>query len=251
MKLLVVNDDGIDAKGIHTLAKELEKYHQVTVVAPHSQRSASGHSITLMRPITIKEKSIEGLKGRAFSITGTPADCVRLGLDLLTEGKIDMVISGINRGPNLGTDVIYSGTVSAAIEAAIYKIPSLAVSQDIKGENENYEAAAKYAVRCLKILGKEPLGEDVVLNLNIPSCSEEQIKGIKVCKLGKTSYKHKYIEIVDKEGKTYTVDGVMNEKKFEEDDVDYLRENYVTLTPLHFDLTNFNILKEVENMITK
>lgn len=248
MKLLVVNDDGINAKGIYTLVKELEKNNEVTVVAPGKQRSASGHSITIVDPIIIKENNLKGLKSKAYSITGTPADCVRMGLDILTDDKIDMVVSGINRGLNVGTDVIYSGTVSAAVEAAIYKVPSLAVSMEVDEGEGNYETASKYALKCIERFKNKPLGEDIVLNLNIPLCNESEIKGIKVCKLGKTSYKHSYIEFIDKDGKGYNIKGVMNDKEFQEDDVDYIREKYITLTPLHFDLTNFHILKEVEEV---
>lgn len=249
MRLLVANDDGIDAKGIYTLVKELEKVHEVIVVAPSDQRSACGHSITITSPIIIKECKLEGLKSKAYSISGTPADCVRMGLDMLSEGKVDMVVSGINRGLNVGTDVIYSGTVSAAMEAAIYEVPSLAVSQEINGDEEQYEVAAKYALKVLEMVKDKPLGEDVVLNLNVPLCSEEEIKGLKVCKVGKTSYRHSYFEYVDEKGRGYNVRGTMNEKKFEEDDVDYIKEKYVTLTPLHFDLTNFQLLKAVEGIV--
>lgn len=249
MRLLVANDDGIEAKGIYTLVKELEKFHEVIVVAPDNQRSACGHSITLTEPITIKETSLEGLKSKAYSISGTPADCVRMGLDLLAEGKIDLVVSGINRGYNIGTDVIYSGTVSAAIEASIYDIPSLAVSQEINSECEDYETAAKYALKVIDIFKNNFLGSNVVLNLNIPCCSAENIKGIKVCKLGKTSYKHSYIEYIGENSRGYNVKGVMKDKDYEDDDVDNIRNKYVTLTPMHFNLTNFDMLNHIENIV--
>lgn len=249
MRLLVANDDGILAKGIYTLVKELEKYHEVIVVAPDNQRSACGHSITLNSPIIIEETNLQGLKSKAYSITGTPADCVRIGLDMLAEAPIDLVISGINRGYNIGTDVLYSGTVSAAIEASIYGKPSLAVSQEINKDCEDYEIAAKYALKIIDIFKNNLLGKNIVLNLNIPCCSEKDIKGIKICKLGKTSYKHSYIEIISENSKGYNVKGVMKEKNHEDDDVDNLREKYITLTPLHYNLTDYEILKDVENIV--
>lgn len=245
MRILVVNDDGINAKGIYSLAKEFEKVHDVTVVAPDNQRSACGHSITLTSPIIIKEVDLEGLKSRAYSISGTPADCVRIGLDILAEGKVDMVISGINKGLNVGTDVVYSGTVSAAVEASIYGTPSMAVSLQVSEENENYEIAAKYALNILKMLENQLLGKDTTLNLNIPLCLEEEIKGIKICKLGKTTYEHKYIEYISEDGKGYNVKGNRNKKEFRDDDVDYIEQKYVTLTPLNFDLTNHEILSSM------
>lgn len=152
MKVLITNDDGINAKGIYVLAKEIEKEHEVIIAAPDNQRSACGHSITLTRPLIIKEVKLEGVESKAYSVDGTPADCVRVAVDKLVDGKVDIVISGINKGVNLGTDVIYSGTVSAAIEAAIYKTPSIAISSEFKDEKENYEIAAKTVLSVLKKL---------------------------------------------------------------------------------------------------
>src|SRR5665647_1089265 len=143
MRLLLTNDDGINAKGIYALAKEIEKNHEVIIVAPDKERSACGHSITLTRPLIVRETKLIGLKSKAFSVDGTPADCVKIAINKLIDskinGKIDMVVSGINKGLNLGTDVLYSGTVSAAIEATIYKIPAMTVSMAVKGNIENYE----------------------------------------------------------------------------------------------------------------
>lgn len=250
MKILLTNDDGINAKGIYALAEGLSKYHQVWVVAPNSQKSACSHSITILNPLLVKAEKLKELDVKAFSVTGTPADCVRIGLDKLVEEKIDLVVSGINRGLNVGTDVIYSGTVSAAIESAIYEIPSLAVSQEVSKDIECYENAVKYTLEVIEKIKNRPLGEDVVLNLNIPLCESNEIKGIKVCKIGKTRYAHSYVEYDSNlQEKGYKVSGEMMEKNFSEDDVDFIRENYVTLTPLHFDLTNFDILKNVENFI--
>ena len=188
MRLLLTNDDGINAKGIYALAKELEKNHEVIIVAPDNERSACGHSITLTRPLIVRETKLEGLKSKAFSVDGTPADCVKIAINKLIDGKIDMVVSGINKGLNLGTDVLYSGTVSAAIEASIYKIPSMAVSMEIKKNIENYEMAAKYAGEILLKAKENDIRNDIVLNVNIPLLNENEIKGIKVCKIGSRLY---------------------------------------------------------------
>lgn len=252
MKLLLTNDDGINAIGIITLAKELEKHHQVTIVAPNSQRSACGHSITIMDPLIVKEEEIDGIRSKAYSISGTPADCVRIGIDKLVDEKVDVVISGINKGLNIGTDVLYSGTVSAAVEAAMYKIPSIAVSADYKSEVKNYEIAANYALKILAQLEDKTIEDDVVLNINVPLLEEKDIKGIKVCKIGSRMYDTFFIEKVSEDKhKTYELSGKLNDYDYIDTDIHYLRRGYVTLTPLHYDLTNFKIINEVKGIFGK
>ena len=250
MKLLITNDDGIHAKGIYILAKELEKEHQVIITAPDDQRSACGHSITLTRPLIIKEVKLQGIKSKAYSVNGTPADCVRIAIEKLADGKIDMVISGINKGVNLGTDVIYSGTVSAAIESAIYKIPSIAISSEFEGCKENYELAAKTVLGILRKLQPNNIKKDVVLNINIPLVEEKNIKGIKVCKIGSRTYNNCFIESKDAEGNlSYEIIGTVNDVHDKDTDGEYFKQGYITLTPLHYDLTNFKILNEIEKLI--
>ena len=245
MRLLLTNDDGISAKGIYALAKELEKNHEVIIVAPYNEKSACGHSITLTRPLIVRETKIEGLKSKAFSVDGTPADCVKMAINKLIEGKIDMVVSGINRGLNLGTDVLYSGTVSAAIEATIYKIPAMAVSMEIKRNIENYEMAAKYAGEILLKAKENNIKNDIVLNVNIPMLNENEIKGIKVCKIGSRLYNNRYIETIGENDETqYEIKGEVIDIHEEGSDTIYFKEGYVTVTPLHYDLTNFKMLDE-------
>lgn len=244
MRILVTNDDGIGAKGIYKLAEALSKEHEIIVVAPRNQRSACSHSITIENVINIKEEFLENLNVKAYSLSGTPADCVRVGINKICDKKIDMVISGINRGLNAGTDVIYSGTVSAAIEAAICKIPSIAVSQGISKDIEEYDIACEYVLKVLEIAREKYMKDDIVLNLNIPI--DKNIKGFKVTKIGKTTYTNKYEKVENEEfEETYRITGTMDKRKDVDDDVDYLRQGYVTLTPLHYDLTNFKILKDV------
>ncbi|MGV8980972.1 5'/3'-nucleotidase SurE [Clostridium sp.] len=246
MRLLLTNDDGISAKGIYALAKELEKNHEVIIVAPDNERSACGHSITLSRPLIVREVALEGLKSKAFSVDGTPADCVKIAINKLIDGKIDMVVSGINKGLNLGTDVLYSGTVSAAIEAAIYKVPSMAISMQVNKKNENYERASKYAGEILLIAKENNIKNDMVLNVNVPMLEENEIKGIKVCKIGSRLYNNSYIETAGENGETqYEIRGELKDIHEEDSDTLYFKEGYVTVTPLHYDLTNFNILNDV------
>ncbi|MBK5240452.1 5'/3'-nucleotidase SurE [Clostridium sp.] len=246
MRLLLTNDDGINAKGIYALAKELQKYHEVIIVAPDNERSACGHSITLSRPLIVREVLLEGLKSKAFSVDGTPADCVKIAINELIDGEIDMVVSGINKGLNLGTDVLYSGTVSAAIEAAIYKIPSMAVSVAVKENIENYEMAAKYAGEILLKAKENNIKNDIVLNVNIPLLKGNEIKGIKVCKIGSRLYNNRYIKTILENNETqYQIKGELKDIHDEYSDTLYFKEGYVTVTPLHYDLTNFKILKDV------
>jgi len=248
MRLLLTNDDGINAKGIYALAKELEKNYEVIIVAPDKERSACGHSITLTRPLIVKETKLVGLKSKAFSVDGTPADCVKIAINKLVDAKIDMVISGINRGYNLGTDVLYSGTVSAAIEATIYKIPAMAVSMEIGKNVETYDMAAKYAGEILLKAIENNIKNDIVLNVNIPLLKENEIKGIKVCKIGSRLYNNNYIESVGENNETqYQIKGAVKDIHEEDSDTIYFKEGFVTVTPLHYDLTNFEILNDVSD----
>lgn len=247
MRILATNDDGINSIGLHMLVKEMEKDNEVIVVAPSSQRSASGHSITIHRPLIVKEVKIEGIKAKCYSVDGTPADCVKVALDMLVDEKIDMVISGTNRGYNLGTDVLYSGTVSAAIEGAINKIPSVAISTDFTDKPEHYTIAAEYAREVIVKSWNRGIKNDVVLNVNVPVLDEGEIKGIKVCSLGNRTYTNVYIETLTEENeKGYKLHGEVNDGEEEGTDVSYIREGFVTVTPLHYDLTNFKILRDVK-----
>ena len=247
MKVLITNDDGFYARGILTLAKEISKKHEVIVVAPREQKSAASHSISIHNPIKIREEKID-TDFKAYSLVGTPADCTQAGLSLLCE-NIDLVISGINRGLNCGTDILYSGTVSAAIEGAIYNVPSIAISMEVNWEkyDEDYSKAAKWISKIVDIAEKSYLRKDVVLNVNVPNIPEDEIKGLKVCKLGKSTYKTDYVLVEENEDKVYKTKGTRNEISEGDSDLYYLSQGYVTLTPLHFDFTNFNILDEVRN----
>lgn len=248
MKILITNDDGINARGIIALAKEISKKHEIIVVAPREQKSASSHSISIHNPIKIREEKLnENFK--AYSLVGTPADCTQAGLSLLG-GDIDIVISGINRGLNCGTDILYSGTVSAAVEGAIYSVPSIAISMDVdwSKEDEDYSKAAKWISKILDVAEKDYLKENVVLNVNVPNINEEDIKGLKVCRLGKSTYKTNYILVEENEDKVYVTKGTRNDILEDDSDLYFLSQGYVTLTPLHFDFTNFKILDEVKDI---
>lgn len=249
MRILLTNDDGIMAEGIYALAKELEKDYEVIIIAPDNQRSAQSHAITLYQPLVVKEVNLEGLKSKAYSISGTPADCVRVGMDALADGPIDMVLSGVNKGLNAGMDILYSGTVSAAIEANIYKIPSIAVSTELSDGNIDFEIAAKYAKMILES-SKDKLREsNIVLNINVPYKTEEEILGIKACKIGGVIYDYYFMEYNEEGEKTLNLQGRKDIELEEDTDRYYLNQGYVTVTPLHYDLTNFNLLEKVKDWI--
>lgn len=250
MNILITNDDGFDAPGIIALAREVSKEHNIIIVAPREQKSASSHSISIHNPIKIKEEFIEGLRCKVYSLAGTPADCTQAGISLLEE-DIDLVISGINKGRNIGTDILYSGTVSAAVEGAIYGVPSIAVSLEVDyaRDDEDYCVAVKWLMKILNIAKEKYLKSDVVLNLNVPNLTESEIKGFKVCKIGKSTYKTDYI-LLESNGmeKTYKTQGTRNDIEKDETDLYYLSQGYVTLTPLHFDFTNFRILEDIKKI---
>lgn len=249
MNILITNDDGISARGIKTLAEKMSKKHNIIVVAPREQKSASSHSISINIPIKIREEKIEGLDCKAYSLVGTPADCTQAGISLLSKG-IDLVISGINRGFNSGTDILYSGTVSAAIEGALYDVPSIAISMDVKWDrdDEDYSKAANWVSKVVDLAEKKYLKKNVVLNINVPNINEEDIKGLKVCKIGKSTYKTEYVLLEEDNDKVYQTRGVRNQVEKDESDLYFLSQGYVTLTPLHFDFTNFKELNEVKKI---
>ena len=245
MRILLTNDDGIMAEGIYTLAKELEKKHEVIIIVPDSERSAQSQAITLGSALIIKEIQINALKNISYSVSGTPADCVRVGFDKLLEEDIDIVISGTNRGLNAGMDILYSGTVSAAIEANVYKKPSIAVSAEVKNGKCRFDLAGEYVSNVLDKTKDQHKYSTILLNLNIPYVKEEP-KGIKVCRIGDTILDYYVMKISEEGIKSLQVDGRSKIEYTKGTDRYFLNEGYVTLTPLHYDLTNFELLDRVQ-----
>lgn len=247
MRILLTNDDGIMAEGIYTMAKELEKDHEVIIIAPETQKSAQSHAITINKALIVKEIKLDGLKSKAYSVSGTPADCVRAGLDQIVEGDIDIIISGINRGLNAGMDVLYSGTVSAAVEANIYNKPSIAVSAELIGENCDFKTAAEYALNILEKTKDNILSSNILLSINIPYLEDKEPKGIRICKIGDVVYDYYIMELDENNQRTLKIKG-RQEVEFQEDtDRYFLSKGYATLTPLNYDLTNYKLLEEVED----
>lgn len=250
MNILLTNDDGVYADGIRALARVLiSSGHNVIITAPDRERSAAGHSITISNPLRVKEAKleIEGLK--AYKINGTPADCVKLGIEKLIDFKVDFIISGINDGPNLGYDVFYSGTVSAAMEAWMMGYKAIAVSL-ASSSTRNFTYPACFIE---KLLSKKlfKVNKAVLLNINFPDLKENEIKGVRVVKLGKSQYEDGFEERIDPMGNSYfwLTGGFVNTKNDEDTDIYMLNDNYVTITPLKPVLTDYNTIELLNNSI--
>lgn len=249
MKILVTNDDGINARGIHELASALSKEAEVYVFAPETERSACGHGITVRSPIIVTEVDFSGAI-KAWTISGTPADCVKLGLRILKrEGiKIDFVYSGINHGSNLGTDTLYSGTVSGAIEGVINGIPSIAVSVNSHCP-QYFKPACDVALKTLHLAAGK-LDGSTVLNINLPELPSEEIKGIRITRLGAREYDEDFLYRKDEQGRSsyvYSGKPVVYTDLPEDIDVIAVQNGCISITPLHYDLTSYKRVEEVKN----
>ena len=250
MNILITNDDGIYADGIIELAKSISKIANVYVVAPESQRSATGHAITIHSPIMVHKIDM-GENIKSYAISGTPADCVKVGIEgLFKDINIDLVLSGINNGSNLGTDVIYSGTVSAALEGFILNKPSIAISYDeVNVKREIYKDASKYVVNLVEnIKDKLDLLNDCILNVNIPNT---KIKGSKITKLGQRNYDNAMVEKINPFGqKYYWIGGKLMELDQDEDsDIACVKDGYISIKPINIEMTNlrkFELLKDIK-----
>ena len=249
MNILISNDDGINAEGIKILAEEISKIANTYVVAPDSPRSASGHAITLHKPILINDEFIaENVE--AYSTSGTPADCVKVGIEsILKDIEIDLVLSGINNGSNLGTDVIYSGTVSAALEGFILNKPSIAISYDeVNVKREIYKDASKYVVNLVEnIKDKLDLLNDCILNVNIPNT---KIKGSKITKLGRRVYNNVMDDRQSIRGQRYVwMGGDLEDIKQDKDsDIFAVENGYISITPVHINMTETNRIEELKEL---
>lgn len=248
MKILITNDDGIGAEGIYKLACELSKVADIFIVAPDRQRSATGHGITMHDPLRARKVKFFDTDFEAWSISGTPADCTKLAMECLMDKKPDIVVSGINNGANLATDVLYSGTVSAAMEGVLLGSKGIALS--LAGFKDlDYTYAAKFARKLVENLKDHQLPNDTLLNVNIPNFKEEEIKGVKVTNLGIRRYKSSYIERIDPRGEHYYwLEGdLIPVENSEDTDVHAVESGYVSITPLHFDLTKGDLIEKVKN----
>lgn len=246
MNILVTNDDGIQSQGIETLVKYLSQVGDVYVCAPDTQRSACGHGITMHIPITVNEREVPHAKG-AWSISGTPADCVKLGVRRLAP-KVDMVFSGINHGANLGTDAFYSGTVAGAAEGVFCGYPSVAVSI-CDHQPKSFDPAGQIAKTMAEKVMEHGLEKGIMLNVNIPNTKAQEIKGVKTTAQGVMQYDELFEIATSPLGQKYYWYGgnLIKTQQPEDVDVEAIRAKYISVTPMQFDLTYKEKLKEIES----
>ncbi len=246
MRILLTNDDGIDAPGINVLAEELiNNGHQVLIVAPDRQQSATSHSITLHEPLRIFERGKD-----KYATTGTPTDCVTLASQKLIKNPVDLVISGINSGQNMGEDVLYSGTVAAALEGMFLGMRSIAISITTF-HNQKFKTAARYLCKMIEDGIVEKIGKDEILNINVPSVEFDEIKGIKITELDHRHYDDFVAEQTDpRGGKIYWIGG---DKPFwtykENSDAKAISENFISITPVSPQFTKFDSIDKYKNWL--
>jgi 5'-nucleotidase len=245
--ILITNDDGITAPGIRNLVEAVKGLGKIVVVAPDKAQSGMGHAITIGQPLRMNKVEVfEGVE--AWQTSGTPVDCVKLAVDKILHRKPDLCLSGINHGANHSINVIYSGTMSAAMEAAIESIPSIGFSLlDYRFEADF--TASKYYIKKIveNVLAKEQ-EKHFLLNVNIPAVPQNEIKGVKICKQAYAKYEEDFDERKDPQGKKYywLTGQFVNFDKAKDTDVWALQNNYVSIVPIQFDLTNYALKKQLE-----
>jgi 5'-nucleotidase len=238
LRILVTNDDGYRSDGIRVLAEALKAVGAVTIVAPVDEKSAIGHALTLRHPLRL-----ESVSDHIYCVDGTPTDCVLIAAHGLLDQKIDLVVSGVNRGPNMGDDVFYSGTVAAAIEGAMQGVPGVAVSLAASGRAD-FLYACQFTRRLVGMVLERGLPAKSVLNVNVPQLRDDEIKGVRLTRLGKRTYQDSLIERTDPRGRAYYWIGGDAPIWEPEEGTDFLAvdQGYVSVTPLHLDLTDNSLL---------
>lgn len=248
MEFLISNDDGIEAIGIRVLADSMRDLGGMTIVAPDKNCSGASNSLTLDAPIRITEMETD-----VYRVSGTPTDCVHVALTGLLDEDPDIVVSGINAGANLGDDVIYSGTVAAAMEGRFLGYPALAISLVLDDDaDHHYETAGEAARRLVKQLQCDPLPADTILNVNVPDCPWSEIRGFEVTRLGNRHRAEPVVRTVDPRGREMYWIGPAGA---EQDagpgtDFDAIRRKYISVTPIHVDLTRYQALDQVAGWVT-
>ncbi|MBD3223672.1 MAG: 5'/3'-nucleotidase SurE [Caldithrix sp.] len=244
--ILITNDDGIYAEGIYHLKKALQGLGKITVVAPLVEKSAVGHAITLSDPLRVMEIDRYG-EFFGYAVNGTPADCVKIGGRCILEDKPDIVVSGINQGSNTGMNIIYSGTVSAAAEGIIMNIPSVAISLTSYTKKE-FAYSRKIARRVTSEVLNHGLPDGTLINVNVPAVKEKEIEGVVVTRQGKGRFEEAFDRREDPNKRTYywlTGKRMLLDNDEDVDDV-VIHKNMVSITPIHYDLTNYRFLEELK-----
>jgi 5'-nucleotidase len=247
MRILLTNDDGIYAKGIEVLHEHFSKDHDVIVVAPETEQSAVGHAITLTDPLRVKSINRNGAFF-GYAVKGTPADCVKLALNELMNPPPDLVVSGINLGANVGINVIYSGTVSAATEGTILGVPAIAVSINTF-RDPDFGPAARFARLLVRQVKEHGLPPHTSLNVNVPAISESKIRGVRVTRQGVTRFVEKFDRRIDPRENVYYWQCGSTPPLEEDGDTDAsaLADDCISITPIHHDLTNYDFLESLRS----
>ena len=245
--ILVTNDDGITAPGIQNLVEAVKDLGKVVVVAPDKAQSGMGHAITIGVPLRLHKVNFFG-DIEAYQCTGTPVDCVKLAVDKVLHSKPDICVSGINHGANHSINVIYSGTMSAAVEAAIESIPSVGFSLLDYSLEADFTAARKYAKMIVEQMLQHTPEKHTVLNVNFPIAKPEEIKGVKICRQAYAKYEEDFVERTDPHGRRYywLTGEFVNFDKGKDTDVWALANNYVSVVPVQFDLTHYKLKDQLE-----
>jgi len=248
MRILITNDDGINSPGLHALVRALEGEAETFVVAPEHERSATGHAITLHKPLRAVPAILPESNVKAWATNGTPADCVALGVLELLPRRPDIVMSGINVGPNLGRDLSYSGTVSGAMEGTIFRIPSLAVSVGAFRDTI-FEVAASFAMRLVGLVNERGLPENTLLNINVPNLPKDQIKGVQITRQGEKRYISKLDKRTDPRGRPYywLTGAPAPQQDVEGTDSWALAQGYISITPIRLNMTDPEALEALQS----
>ena len=247
--ILVTNDDGVTAPGIRNLVEAVKELGKIVVVAPDKPQSGMGHAITIGQPLRLhKLHTIDDVE--TWSCTGTPVDCVKLAVDKVLHRKPDLCLSGINHGANHSINVIYSGTMSAAVEAAIESIPSVGFSLLDFSIEADFTGARKYARIIVEKMLKTKLDKHTVLNVNVPPVSADLLKGMKICRQAYAKYVEDFVERQDPHGRHYywLTGEFMNFDKGKDTDVWALANNYVSVVPVQFDMTNYTLKTQLQKI---
>lgn len=245
--ILVTNDDGITAPGIRTLINIMKEIGDVVVVAPDSPQSGMGHAITVNNALFLEQVFIDNQESKEFACSGTPVDCVKIAIDQIIKAKPDLCVSGINHGSNSSCNVIYSGTMSAAVEAGMSGVPAIGFSLQDFSWNADFEPIKKFVKQITLETLKKGLPEGVVLNVNFPKLSENEIKGIKVCRQANATWVEKFDERTNPHGKKYywLTGTFVNHDKGEDTDEWALANGYISVVPVQYDLTAYHAVQQL------
>lgn len=248
MHFLISNDDGITARGIQVLSEQMAELGKVTIVAPDQNRSGASNSLTLELPVRVRQTG-----ERTYSVSGTPTDCVHIALTGLLDRDPDMVVSGINAGANLGDDVIYSGTVAAAMEGRFLGLPAIAVSLVFSDRPEHYGTAARAVALVVERLRKDPLPADTILNINVPDLPWRDIRGLEVTRLGHRHRAEPVVKALDPRGRPMYWIGPAGpgQDAGPGTDFDAIRRGFISITPIHVDLTRYQALDQVSGWVSE